>query len=54
MIVYLLYATDYTCVLFLKNLGLFIRLLHYVILELFIMFTFDMYYTLTHYTVYTD
>jgi len=54
MIVYLLYATDYNCVLFLKHLGHFIRLLHDVILELFIMFTFDMYYTLTHYTVYTE
>jgi len=42
MIVYLLYATDYNCVLFLKHLGHFIRLLHDVILELFIMFTFDM------------
>jgi len=53
MIVYLLYATNYNCVLFLKNLGHFIRSLYDVILELFIMFTFDT-YTLTHYTVYTE
>jgi len=48
MIVYLLYATDHNCVLLLKHLGHFIRLLHDVI-----MFTFDT-YTLTHYTVYTE